>query len=180
MTKRLMRISILSLTLAALQVCHCADAAEPEVIGSEQFVQQVRQALLLLKTRDAGAYLIVENYIGRIQEGERSGMWAYKTPPTYEMSRVTSSYSLTWTAATIAHDSCHSQLYHEYKKTHPGRVPDAVWSGTASEQRCVQHQLLVMEHIGATKGEINHVKKLADGRYVKDRETWQDYEKRNW
>ena len=167
-------------TLLILPVFHCAHASEPEVIGSDKFINHVRQALLLLKERDANAYAIVQNYVGRIQEGERSGMWAYKTPPTYEMGHATVSYSLTWTTATIAHDSCHSELYQMYQKTHPGRVPDSVWTGTAVEQRCMQHQLAVMERIGATTREIDYAKKQANGQYVKDRETWQEYEKRNW
>jgi len=37
-------------------------------------------------------------------------------------------------------------------------VPDDVWTGTAAEQQCMKHQLAVMEHIGATKGEIDYAK----------------------
>jgi hypothetical protein len=37
-----------------------------------------------------------------------------------------------------------------------------------------------MERIGASRREIDHAKTQADGRYVKDNETWKDYEKRNW
>jgi hypothetical protein len=106
---------------------------------------------------------------------EQSGMWAYKTPPTYEMSDTTALYSLTWCAATIAHDSFHSKLYHDYLKMHSGHVPDAVWTGTAAERKCVKHQLAVMKRIGATQWEIDYVKKEADGHYVRDHETWKDY-----
>ncbi|MDB6021721.1 MAG: hypothetical protein JWQ04_1578 [Pedosphaera sp.] len=160
--------------------CHCAQAAEPEIVGSSRFTNQIHQALLLLKARDTNAYAIVTNYIGRIQEGERSGMWAYKTPPTYEISDSTAFYSVTWCAATIAHDSFHSKLYHDHRKTHGGPVPDAVWTGTAAEQQCMKHQLAVMEHIGASTLEIDHAKKQADGHYVKDNETWQEYKNRKW
>ncbi|MGD0090508.1 MAG: hypothetical protein ABSE73_11365 [Planctomycetota bacterium] len=150
-------------------------------MGSERFRDQVRQALLLLKGKDPDAYTIVTNYIGRIQEGERSGMWAYKTPPTYEMTGTTAFYSLTWCAATIAHDSFHSKLYHDYQKAHDGKVPDAVWTGKEAEQQCMKHQLAVMERIGATKWEIDYAKKQADGHYVKDNESWADYKKeRKW
>jgi hypothetical protein len=107
-------------------------------------------------------------------------MWAYKTPPTYEMSDSTAFYSLSWCAATIAHDSYHSKLYHEYQKTHGGDVPAAVWTGTAAEQQCMKHQLDVMQRIGATQWEIDYAKKQADGHYAKDHETWEDYNKRKW
>src|SRR5688572_9506659 len=95
---------------------HPADGADPEIVGSLQFSNQVHHALLLLRSRDTNAYGMVTNYIGRIEQGKRSGMWAYKSPPTYEMSDSTAFYSLTWCAATIAHDSFHSKLYHDYLK----------------------------------------------------------------
>jgi len=169
------------LSLALLSGCRtCTEVAEPEIVGSPRFSHQVHQALLLLRERDANAYAIAKNYVGRIQQGERSGMWAYRTPPTYEMSDRTAFYSLTWCAATIAHDSFHSKLYHDHLKAHGGPVPDEVWIGTAAEKQCMQHQLRVMEHIGASQREIDYAKTQQDGHYTKDNETWQDYKKRKW
>jgi len=160
---------------------HCVRAAEPEIVGSVGFSNRVHQAILLLKERDLEAYAIVTNSVGRIQEGERSGMWAYKTPPTYEMSDRTAFYSPTWCAATVTHDSFHSKLYHDYQKAHRGEVPDDLWTGTAAEQQCMKHQLEVMKRIGSTQQEIDYAKKQADGNYVKDHETWEDYKKnRKW
>lgn len=164
----------------SIVVAFWARAEEPEIVGSLRFSNQVYQAVLLLRSRDSNAYSIVTNYVGRIQQAERSGMWADKKPPTYEMSDVTAFYSVTWCAATIAHDSFHSKLYHEYRKTHSGAVPHEVWKGRAAERLCMSHQLDVMEHINASKLEIDHAKKQADGNYVKDKETWEDYKKRNW
>ena len=69
---------VLVLALVFSQTCDCARAFEPEILGSARFSNQVHQALLLLKERDADAYAMVTNYVGRIKEGERSGMWAYK------------------------------------------------------------------------------------------------------
>jgi hypothetical protein len=179
-TQQISCILNLALVLAFSQCCERAAAAEPEIVGSERFSNQVYRAIFLLKTRDLDAYAVVTNYVGRIQEGERSGMWAYKTPPTYEMSDGTAFYSLTWCAATIAHDSFHSKLYHDYEKAHVGEVPDAVWTGIAAEQQCMKHQLEVMKRIGATPWEIDYAKKQADGHYVKDHETWEDYDKHKW
>jgi len=177
---RFIRILTCLAAWAVSQAFDCACASEPEIIGSARFSNQVQQAMSILKARDAAAFAIVTNYIGRIQEGERSGMWAYKMPPTYELSDATAFYSVTWCAATIAHDSFHSKLYHEYQKEHGGPVPDAIWTGSAAERKCMKHQLAVMERIGATKLEIDYAKKEADGHYVKENETWQEYKKRNW
>ena len=164
----------------ALPSCRAGTPDEIEIVGSARFRNQVHDALFLLKTRDADAYAIVTTYVNRIEEGKRSGMWAYKVPPTYEMSDTTAYYSLTWCASTIAHDSFHSKLYHDYQKSHVGPVPAEAWTGTAAEKQCMKHQLSVMEHVGATRPEIDWAKRQADGHYVKDKEDWQDYQKRNW
>jgi hypothetical protein len=158
-------------------------ASSLEVIGTPQFSNQVCKALSLLEKKDPEGFQTVTNFIGRIQQGARSGMWAYKVPPTYEMGSNTTFYSVTWCAATIAHDSFHSKLYHEYEKSHPGQVPDNIWTGIEAERACMKHQLAVMERIGAPKGEIDHAKTQADGRYLKGTnglETWRDYTNRNW
>jgi len=166
--------------LVYLSACDRSSTSEPQIAGSERFSNQVHLAIVLLRTRDPKAYSIITNYIGRIQEGNHSGMSAYITPPTYEMADVTAFYSLTWCAATIAHDSFHSKLYLDYQKLHEGSVPDEVWTGTAAEQKCMKHQLEVMKQIGATPWEINYAKTQADGHYVKDHETLEDYNKRDW
>lgn len=176
----LIRISALLLSWALCPALAGACAGEPEIVGSARFIDQVQQAMVLLKARDVAAYAMVTNYVGRIREGEPSGMWAYSTPPTYQMSDTNAFYSVTWCAATIAHDAFHSKLYHDYHPK-PGKgVPDAVWTGTAAERRCMKHQIKVMKHIGAPRRELDYAKRQADGRYVKDHETWQDYEKRTW
>jgi hypothetical protein len=154
--------------------------AEPEIVGTARFSNQVQHAMVLLRMRDTNAYAIVTNCVGRIQEGERSGMWAYRTPPTYEMSDTSAFYSVTWCAAVVAHDSFHSKLYRDYRKDHGDPVPDSVWTGTVAEQQCVKFQLSVMEHIGASTGEIEYARKQAGGNYVKDGETWSEYKRRRW
>jgi len=166
-------IFVLSLSLAFpfLQGCRRAPSSETEIVGSARFSDQVHQAMILLKTQDPDAYAIVTNYVGRIEEGKISGMWAYKNPPTYEMSDLTAFSSVTWCAATIAHDSFHSKLYHDYLKAH-GQVPNDVWTGIAAEQQCMKHQIAVMEHIGAVKSEIDYAKTQADGHYANENRTW--------
>jgi len=159
-------------------VVRCAETSEPEILGSVRFQEQIRQALLLLKTKDAEAYAIVARYVRRIQEGERSGMWAYKDPPTYENQRHHGLLLVTWCAATIAHDSFHSKLYHDYRKAHGAPVPDEVWTGTAAEQECMRHQLAVMQHLGTPAREIDYARRQAEGHYVKDKEKWEDCRKR--
>ena len=146
-----------------------------EIIGTREYKQQVIKALELLEKKSPEAYLNVCKYVGRIVESERSGMLAYNTPPTYEMSKVTALYSVSWCAATIAHDSFHSKLYHDYQKEHNGPVPPEIWTGIKIEQICMKYQLKVMEQIEAPKAEIEHAEKRKDGRYSEV-----DYKNRNW
>ena len=142
---------------------------EPEIIGSVRFSNEVSQAMQLLEAKDTEAYAIVKHYVGRIREGEHSGMWASETPPTFELNDITAFTSQTWCAATIAHDSFHSKLYHDYLKAHGGPVPYSVWEGMKAEQQCMKYQLVVMEHIGATKREMDWATKEADGNYIRRR-----------
>ena len=139
--------------------------AVPEIVGSVDFRNQVLRALALLQTRDTNAYSIVTNYIGRIQQGERSGMAADRTPPTFILSDVIAFYSVTHCAGAIAHDSFHSKLYNDYKKAHDD-VPPEVWTGIEAEKKCCAHEIPVLERIGASAEEIAWAKQNADGHYI--------------
>jgi hypothetical protein len=173
--KPLIAISFILLAFISSRAIDSSSATAPEIKGSEQFIDQVQKALLLLKERNADAYAIVTNYVGLIQENKISGMDPLRTPPTYYMSDITAFASVTWCAATIAHDSFHSKLYHEYRRAHDGPVPSTIWKGREAEQQCIKHQLAVMERIGASIEEIDHSKALEDGRFVNDDGTQPDY-----
>jgi hypothetical protein len=146
-------------------------AVEPEIVGSSSFREQVKKALDLLKLRAPSAYTIALTYVGRIEQAPHSGMRADTNPPTFLMSDATAMYSVTWAAATIAHDSYHSKLYYDYQATHPGDVPANVWNGIQAEVKCMTHQLTVMQLIGSSRLELNHATVNADGHYTKNGET---------
>ncbi len=171
---------LLCLSVAVLQACNRGPVSKPDVVGSERFKDQVHGAIVLLQQHDLSAYEVLTNNVGRIEEARRSGMRAYDTPPVYEMSDKTAFYSVTWCAATIAHDSFHSKLYHDYQRANPGRVPDSVWTGQAAERKCMEHQLGVMRNIGASAWEISYAASQADGHYVTNALNWAEYRKRWW
>jgi hypothetical protein len=110
-------------------------------------------------------------------------MRAYDDPPTFDLSQKTASYSDTWCAGSIAHDTYHSKLYHEYLDAHEGSVPDEVWSGQAKELECIHYQASVLREIGAPPSEITYVDHL-DGSHFDlngdGKETWIDYWLRDW
>jgi len=123
--------------------------------GTPGFSERVENALALLKTNSPGAYGIVTNYVGIIEQAKHSGMRASSKPPKFDLNERTAFYSLTWCAGTIAHDSFHSKLYADYLKEHPKRrVPDKIWMGEEAEKRCLEHQVAVLQEIGAPTREV--------------------------
>jgi len=147
-----------------------------EIQGTATFEQQVIAALTFLKTKSPEAYHLVTTHIGLIKQAQHTGMAAYARPPTFELSERTAFYSLTWCAASIAHDAFHAKLYHEYLQQHPGHtfVPHAVWTGEAAERHCLRHQTRVLKDLGAEVEEIQWSRALTH-RY------WEvEYHKRDW
>ena len=154
------------------------------VTGSTRFREQVVNALVLLRDKSPEAYGIITNYLGVIKQARRSGMRSDLSPPTFELANPTAFYSLTWCAGSIAHDSMHSKMFHDYRKAHNGAGPPHVWSSQVEEeQKCIAHQLQVLRAIGAPALEIDHCAEQdgthpdvnKDGKY-----DWDDYEKGNW
>ena len=146
---------------------------DPEIVGNGKFQDRVREALALLKERDSHAYSVVSGYVGRIEQSAHSGMRATSDPPTFLMSDATAMSSVTWAAASIAHDAYHSKLYFDYRGAHPGSaVPDDAWGGTLSETKCTKFQVITMRRIGAAQREIDHALVNSDGHYIgQDRST---------
>ncbi|MFW5440521.1 MAG: hypothetical protein ACKE5M_07525 [Methylophilaceae bacterium] len=154
-----------------------------KIVGSDKFTTQTESALALLKDLAPTAFDKVQKYIGIIEQGEHSGMWAKEKPPRYEVNDTTSFFSVTWYAGTIAHDAVHSELYHEYKAKHGLPVPADIWSGVNSEKFGILHQIGVMKKIRAPKSEIDYLDGL-DGTHCDidgDGDCdWDDYKGRDW
>ena len=145
-----------------------------KVIGSQEFLLQTHAALALLEEKDPPAFNKIQTYVGIIEQGEHSGMWAWETPPRYEVGD----------ASTIAHDATHSELYHRYLESHPGEVvPENAYGGVDNERFCNGYQLEVLKRIGAPQSEIEYMA-TQDGTHCDvdgDGDCdWDDYLNRNW
>jgi hypothetical protein len=177
-------------TLSVMLFAQAAEVADPpwastppRVVGSDRFVKQVESALRLIKTRSPETHRLVQHNVAIISQCKRSGMWAYKNPPVYEMADATTFYSVTWCAATIAHDALHSKLYHDYLAAHGKPVPSDVWTGREAEIKCISFQLEVLRKIEASQHEVDYCAKLNGEHYDADRDgkyEWEDYFKRDW
>ncbi len=155
-----------------------------KLVGTPEFISQTRAALDLLEEKDPLASKKIQTYIGIIEQGEHSGMWAWEAPPRYEVGDSTAFYSVTWYASTIAHDATHSELYHQYEAAHPGEpVPQKAYAGIEVERFCNGYQLEVLKRIGAPQSEIDYMS-TQDGRHCDlDHDgdcDWDDYQNRNW
>jgi hypothetical protein len=143
----------------------------------------VKKALSLLQSNSSSGYPVVKKYIGMIKEGTTSGMYAYYTPPTFQMSpkealldESNKDYAIQWCASAIAHDACHSKKYHDYLAAHghslgPRPIPIHVWTGEAVERECLAFQRKVYGEIGAYQTICEYLKRC-DGRYCKAPRDW--------
>jgi hypothetical protein len=154
-----------------------------EIRGDDAFIRQTREALHLLQQKAPDALAKIEAYVGIIEQGQHSGMWAYEEPPRFEVSDVTAYESVTWYAGAIAHDATHSELYHVYEEEHGPSVPYDVWASAEAERVCIAYQVTVMEQIEAPEYEIESLRG-ADGTHCDvdgDGDCdWDDYNNRNW
>jgi hypothetical protein len=154
-----------------------------QIRGDKAFIERVEGSLKLLREKSPDAFQLTRRFAPRIAESSRSGMRAYADPPTFDLSPKTANYSDTWCAGSIAHDTYHSKLYHEYLDAHNGPVPDEEWSGKAKELECIHYQARVLRDIGAPPSEITYVDQL-DGSHFDlngdGKETWIDYWLRDW
>lgn len=155
-----------------------------DVRGSDAFVTQTRAALKLLSERAPDAYEKILAYVGVIEQGQHSGMWAFENPPRYEVGDPTAFSTLTWYASTIAHDATHSELYYNYRSTHPGEpVPQEAWADVRSERFCIAYQLFVATRIGAPVSETEYLAGLTGDHCDVDHDgdcDWDDYYARDW
>ena len=155
-----------------------------KIKGNTDFIAQTRAALTLLEEKDPEAFNKIQTYVGIIEQGEHSGMWAWEVPPRYEVGDATAFFSVTWYASTIAHDATHSELYAQYQIAHPGElVPDDAYGGVEIERFCIGYQLEVAKRIGAPQGEMDYLSTLDGTHCDLDNDgdcDWQDYQNRNW
>lgn len=155
----------------------------PKIEGSDRFVAQVEEALKRIRERAPRAYKLIQQNVAIIKQSERSGMWAFRNPPTFEMGDRTTFYSVTWCAGSIAHDALHSKLYHDYRAAKGKPVPNEIWTGRNAELKCISFQIDVLKKIRASDLELQHCMKQNGEHFDIDKDgkyEWSDYFKRDW
>ena len=131
------------------------------IVGDATFTRNTQNALNLIRRNAPTFYTTVLRYIGVIQQGTSSGMWAWLEPPTFVVGRATYSASVTWYASAIVHDAIHSKQYHQHLAIY-GYVPDNVWTGLDAEMEALEIQRSFLMQVDAPIHEIQHLDYLRD------------------
>lgn len=158
-------IILISINYYKIIVVINLNSKELVIKGTSEFEDQISRALALLNEKAPEAHDMVNEYVGKIEQGKRSGMAPYKITPRISLADKTTYYSLTWCASVLAHEAFHSKLYHDYRKKYRWRfwtVPKEVWKSFEAERKCLKHQLEVLKQINASIYEINYVA-MGDG-----------------
>ncbi|MCC7478713.1 hypothetical protein IT575_09690 [bacterium] len=135
----------------------CPSRESPSVIGSTNFKTKVDAALKELKENTPEAYSVVQQYLGRIEEGFPSRVLAHTTPTVAYVSGEVANHSTVWLAGGIAHEAYHCKLYIDYKSLHGVPVPESVFAQREAEQRCNAFQLEVLRALNAPESEIKYM-----------------------
>ncbi len=153
-----------------------------EVRGNLEFLAQTREALALLEPTPF--FSDIKRYIAVIQQGRRSGMRANAERPTFVVGRRTWRHSALWYAGAIAHDCCHSKLYHEAKTTSGGKPAADSWTGSDAEKKCLAFQIETMLSLGADEKTVAYLRELEKNPVYQERNrgmrSWWNYFRRRW
>jgi hypothetical protein len=133
------------------------------IIGNEDFIKQIKDALALLEYKAPEECAIVTDYVLEIKQHERSGMRVEKK--CIELADRTTFYSLEWCASVLVHEANHSKIYTEHKKKNPySPVAYEVYGGAKAERICNLLQAKTGEKIGLNKSDIDYLLK-GDGKH---------------
>ena len=130
------------------------------IVGRRDFVVQVKRALWLMKDKHPYSFVTTKKHVGVIQESPSTSWMAMgQSPPVCLLSREDAFDSVSWCAGLIAHETHHSKLYNDYRTRHGLPVPRWISVGPAAEYQCLQHQLSVLEFVGAPKSKIDYIRR---------------------
>jgi len=141
-------------------------AKKIEIIGSNNFKQEITKALELIKQVSPQDYKMVTDniqIIRYVKNHSNHGVLPQLQKPTFDVSDKDISHCTMWTASIIIHDAYHSKLYNEYKQLNPNKpVPDAVWMGEKAEKQCMDVQKNFLIKAKAPKNLIDYIDKVSN------------------
>lgn len=138
-----------------------------KIKGNDSCIAKTQEALNLLQNKAQIHYSTVITYVGVIECADQgSGMYAWESPPRYQVGKATYEAGEIWYAGAIAHDSCHSKQYHDYlSKNNSASVPGEVWTGKEAERQCLDVQYDALTMIDADQNTLDYVKNIISSEY---------------
>lgn len=157
-------------------------------INEDVFIDKVKKAILLLKTKSPDEFKVMQKVIGKIRASRASGANFNEEIMTIEIAKLTFDASLEWLASVFIHETQHIKKYKDTgKKFGDAHLmkdkKKALQVMIEEELECNQVQLVALKNVGGTQREIDYLKAQKgdhfdidkDGDYDED-----DYRQRNW
>lgn len=143
------------------------ESSGPRIVGDSGCLSDTNAALQLLKEKAPIHYSVVNEYIKVIECSDKgSGMYVADNPPKALIGRPTMKAGVDWYASVLAHESCHSKQYRDYKAEHPSEiVPSEMYHGRAAETQCLNVQYDTLQKLEAPRYLTDYIKKVIDTEY---------------
>ena len=160
----------------------------PAFIDETEFINKIKNAVLLLKNNSPGEFMTMQSVIGRIRATQVSGANYNEEVMTIDIARRTFDASLAWLTSVLAHETHHIKKYKDTGKKYGDAhlITDkkaALQVMIDEELECNRVQLAVLKKVGGTKFEIEYLTAQKGDHFDIDKDgdyDWDDYNNRNW
>ena len=157
-------------------------------INETTFINKIKNAILLLKTKSPDEFKTMQSVIGKIRATQASGANFNEEIMTIDIAKLTFEASLEWLASVLIHETQHIKKYKEtgkkfgdaYKMTNKKAALQVM---IAEELSCNKAQLVVLKKVGGTKFEIDYLKAQKGDHFDIDKDgdyDMDDYKGRKW
>lgn len=157
-------------------------------IDETAFLNKVKTAILLLKTKSPNEFKIMQSVIGKIRATQASGANFNEEIMTIDIAKLTFDASLEWLTSVLIHETQHIKKYKDTGKKFGDAYlmtdkKKALQVMIAEELECNKIQLVVLEKVGGKKYEIDYLKAQKGDHFDIDKDgdyDENDYKSRNW
>lgn len=157
-------------------------------IDEATFLNKVKTAILLLKTKSPNEFKIMQSVIGKIRATQASGANFNEEIMTIDIAKLTFDASLEWLTSVLIHETQHIKKYKDTGKKFGDAYlmtdkKKALQVMIAEELECNKIQLVVLEKVGGKKYEIDYLKAQKGDHFDIDKDgdyDENDYKSRNW
>jgi hypothetical protein len=157
-------------------------------IREKQFVNKIKEAVLLLKNNCPDDFKMMQTFIGRIRATQISGANYNEEVMTIDIARGTFDSTLPWLTSVLAHETHHIKKYKDSGKKYGGsfEMTDkkaALQAMIDEELECNRVQIEVLKKVGGTKEEIEYLAAQKGDHFDIDKDgdyDWDDYYRRSW